>query len=80
MKDLIRMKITAKTVQVNDINEFSGVDENLQVLRKEYRIKDKIINILLENLFEQEITSVTDKDSSVIFSQSKKSGAEFRNP
>ena len=80
MKDLIRMKITAKTVQVNDINEFSGVDENLQVLRKEYRIKDKIINILLENLFEQEITSVTDKDSSVIFSQSKKSGTEFRNP
>ena len=52
MKDLIRMKITAKTVQVNDINEFSGVDENLQVLGKEYRIKDKIINILLENLFE----------------------------
>ena len=80
MKDLIRTKITAKTVQVNDINEFSGVDENLQVLRKEYRIKDKIINILLENLFEQEITSVTDKDSSVIFSQSKKSGTEFRNP
>ena len=80
MKDLIRMKITAKTVQVNDINEFSGVDENLQVLGKEYRIKDKIINILLENLFEQEITSVTDKDSSVIFSQSKKSGTEFRNP
>ena len=80
MKDLIRTKITAKTVQVNDINEFSGVDENLQVLGKEYRIKDKIINILLENLFEQEITSVTDKDSSVIFSQSKKSGTEFRNP
>ena len=80
MKDLIRMKITAKTVQVNDINEFSGVDKNLQVLGKEYRIKDKIINILLENLFEQEITSVTDKDSSVIFSQSKKSGTEFRNP
>ena len=80
MKDLIRTKITAKTVQVNDINEFSGVDENLQVLRKEHRIKDKIINILLENLFEQEITSVTDKDSSVIFSQSKKSGTEFRNP
>ena len=80
MKDLIRTKITAKTVQVNDINEFSGVDENLQVLRKEYRIKNKIINILLENLFEQEITSVTDKDSSVIFSQSKKSGTEFRNP
>ena len=42
--------------------------------------KDKIINILLENLFEREITNFSYKDNSVKFSQSKKSETEFRNP
>ena len=80
MKDLIRTTVTADTVQVSDVNEFSGVDENLKFLREECRNKDKIINILLENLFEREITNVSYKDNSVKFSQSKKSETEFRNP
>ena len=80
MKDLIRTTVTADTVQVSDVNEFSGVDENLKFLREECRNKDKIINILLENLFEREITNVSYRDNSIKFSQSKKSETEFRNP
>ena len=30
MKDVIRTTVTADTVQVSDVNEFSGVDENLK--------------------------------------------------
>ena len=80
MKDLIRTTVTADTIQVSDVNEFSGVDEKLKFLREECRNKDKIINILLENLFEREITNVSYKDNSIKFSQSKKSETEFRNP
>ena len=59
MKDFIRTAVTANTGQVSDDNEFSGVDENRKFLREECRSKDKIINILLENLFEQENTNVS---------------------
>ena len=80
MKDLIRTTFTANTDQVSDDNEFSGVDENLKFLRDECRNKDKIISILLENLFERENTNVSYKDNSAKFSQSKMSETEFRNP
>ena len=56
------------------------MDENLKFLWEEYHNKDKIINILLENLFEREIANFSYKDNSVKFSQSKKSETEFRNP
>ena len=51
----------------------------LKFLREKCRNKDKIINILLENLFEREITNISYKDSSVKISQSKKSETEYRN-
>ena len=69
MKDLVRTTVTANTGQVSDDNEFSRVDENLKFLRNECRNKDKIINILLKNLFERENTNVSYKDNSVKFSQ-----------
>ena len=80
MKDLIRTTVTANTGQVSDDNEFSGVNENLKFLREECHNKDKIIDILLENLFEWENTNVSYKGNSAKFSQSKISETEFRNP
>ena len=68
MKDLIRTTVTANTGQVSDYNEFSGMDENLRFLREECRSKDKIINILLEDLFERENINVSYKDKSIKFS------------
>ena len=59
------MTVTANTGQVNDDNEFSGVDKNLKFLWEGCHNKDKIISILLENLFEQEITNFSYKDNSV---------------
>ena len=80
MKDLIRTTVTTNTGQVDDVDEFSGLDENLKFLREEYRNKEKIRNILLDNSLEREITNVSYKDNSVKFSQSKISETEFRNP
>ena len=80
MKDLIRTTVTANTDQVSDDDEFLGVDEYLKFLWEGCHNKDKIINILLENLFEQEITNFSYKDNSVKFSQSNISETEFRNP
>ena len=80
MKDLVRTTVTANTGQASDDNEFSGADENLKFLRNECRNKDKIINILLKNLFERENTNVSYKDNSVKFSQRKISETELRNP
>ena len=40
MKDLIRTIITTNTCQVSDVNEFSGVGENLKFLREECRNKN----------------------------------------
>ena len=65
MKDLIRTTVTANTGQVSNYNEFSGVDENLKFLREECRNKDKIINTLLEDLFERENINVSYKDNSI---------------
>ena len=65
MKDFIQTKFAANTGQVSDVNEFSGVDKKLKLLRGECRNKDKIIKILLENLFEREIINVSYKDNSV---------------
>ena len=62
MKDLIRTKVTVDTAQVSDIKELLGVDVNLKFLPEDYRNKDKIISILLESLFEREITNVSWKD------------------
>ena len=62
MKDLIRTKVTVDTAQVSDIKELLGVDVNLKFLPEDYHNKDKIISILLESLFEREITNVSWKD------------------
>ena len=65
MKDLIRTKVTANTGQVSDVNEFSGVDKNLKFLQKECSNKEKVINILLKDLFKREMTKIYYKDNSV---------------
>ena len=65
---MIRTTVTANTGQVSDYNKFSGVDENLKFLREECHNKDKIINILLEDLFERENINVSYKDNSIKFS------------
>ena len=69
MKDLIQTKVTVNTGRVSDIYEFSRENENVTFSRDEFRNKDKIINIWLENLFEREITSISYKDNSVTRSQ-----------
>ena len=69
MKDLIQTKVTVNTGRVSDIYEFSRENENITFSRDEFRNKDKIINIWLENLFEREITSISYKNNSVTRSQ-----------
>ena len=69
MKDLIQTKVTVNTGRVSDIYEFSRENENVTFSRDEFRNKDKIINIWLENLFEREITSISYKNNSVTRSQ-----------
>ena len=69
MKDLIQTKVTVNTGRVSDIYEFSRENENVKFSRDEFRNKDKIINIWLENLFEREITSISYKNNSVTRSQ-----------
>ena len=61
-------------------NFFLKEISDLKFLREEQCCnKDKIINILLENLLEREITNVSCENSSVKILQSKKSETEFRN-
>lgn len=69
MKDLIQIKVTINTGRVSDIYEFWRENENVTFSWDEFRNKDKIINIWLEDLFEQEITSISYKDNSVTRSQ-----------
>lgn len=69
MKDLIQIKVTISTGRVIDIYEFWRENENVTFSWDEFRNKDKIINIWLEDLFEQEITSISYKDNSVTRSQ-----------
>ena len=69
MKDLIQTKVTINTGRVSDIYEFLRENENVTFSWDEFRNKDKIINIWLEDLFEQEITSISYKDNSVTRSQ-----------
>ena len=69
MKDLIQTKVTVNTGRVSDIYEFSRENENVTFSRDEFRNKDKIINIWLENLFEREITSISYKNNSVTQTQ-----------
>ena len=69
MKDLIQTKVTINTGRVSDIYEFLRENENVTFSWDEFRNKDKIINIWLEDLFEREITSISYKDNSVTRSQ-----------
>ena len=42
MKDFIQTKFAANTGQVSDVNEFSGVDKKLKLLRGNAAIKTKL--------------------------------------
>ena len=64
----------------NEWKKRRRMDGNLEFLREECRNKDKIINSLLENLFEREITNASYKNNSANILLSKKSETEFRNP
>lgn len=69
MKDLIQTKVTINTGRISDIYEFLRENENVTFSWDEFRNKDKIINIWLEDLFEREIASISYKDNSVTRSQ-----------